>query len=69
MLANIKSHNYNFDSNLQNNKNKDAMVLPLFLFFNIPYSLAFVQLTRDTDEVSYQLFLALLVYQAYAKDS
>lgn len=61
-LACIKLHSYNLDSNLENNKDENTMISPLFLFSNILCSLAFVQSAYDTDEVFYQLFSILPVY-------
>lgn len=68
-LAHIKPHNYDLDSNLENSKDEDTMVPLLSPLFSILCSPAFVRSARDTDEVSCQLFLALPVYQARAKNS
>lgn len=68
MPAHIKPHNYDLDNNLENNKDEDIMVLFLALLFSIPYYLTFVQLVCNIDEVFYQLYLALPIYQAYTKN-
>lgn len=69
MLADIKTHNYDLNSNIENNKDEDTMVPPLSPFFSIPCSLPFVQSARDMDGVFCQFFLALPVYQTRAKNS
>lgn len=69
MLACIKSHNYDLDNNLKNNKDEDIMVFFLFLFSIILYSSTFVQSVYYINEVSYQFFLALSVYQIYTKNN
>lgn len=68
-LAHIKSHNYDLDSNFENNKDKNTMVLFLSPFSSIPCSSTFVQSTCNTDEIFCQLFSILLVDQACAKNS
>lgn len=61
-LAHVKTHNYDLDINLENNKDKDIMIPPLFLSSSILYFPAFVQSARDTDEIFHQLFSTLPVY-------
>lgn len=68
-LARIKLYNYNLDSNLQNIKDENTIVPPLFLFSNTRYLLAFVQSACDINEQSCQFFSTLLMYQACTKDS
>lgn len=69
MLAYVKSHNYNLDSNLEKNKDKDTIISFLSSFSNMSSSLAFVWSACNTNKVSCSLFSALLVYQAHIKDS
>lgn len=68
-LAYVKSHNYNLDSNLENNKDKNTMVSFLSPLSSISCFFAFVQSAYDTNKIFRWLFLALLVYQARAKNS
>ena len=63
-LAHIKSHNYN-----QNRDEEKTKILPLFLFFSIVVSPAFVWLIYDIDNVFCKFFVALLVYQTCAKNN
>lgn len=64
MLACIKSHNYNQDSN-----KKDIKILLLFLFSSTVCSPIFVRLAHNINDVSRKHFVALPIYQVYAKNN
>ncbi|MCJ1348461.1 hypothetical protein MMC31_006693, partial [Peltigera leucophlebia] len=63
-LARVKPHNFDQDSNEEDNK-----IPPSSPFSSTICSPAFVRLAHDTDDVSRKLFVALPAHQARAKNN
>ena len=64
MLAHIKPHNYDQDSN-----EEDIKIPPSFLFSSTVCLPIFVQSAHNTNDISCKLFVALPAYQARTKNS